>query len=105
MKRSGLKWMIVTTALALASAAHGQTTYRLEQIGPDPTQSSTPFYYGNDMNDKGEVVGGVYGSFTGWLWQEGKITPIPALLGSTDGRSEALGINNRRSEERRVGKE
>jgi probable HAF family extracellular repeat protein len=85
--------MLAMVALALASAAVAQTTYRLEQIGPDPTP--TGFYYGNDMNDRGEVVGGVYGTFTGWLWKDGTLTPIPALPGSTDGRSEALGINNR----------
>ena len=87
-------WMLAMVALALAAAAPAQTTYRLEQIGPNPSPSQ--FYYVNDMNDHGDVVGGVYGSFTGWLWKDGKLTPIPALPGPTDGRSNAAGINNRR---------
>lgn len=86
-------WMLAMVALALAVAAPAQTTYRLEQIGPNPTPSG--FYYAEDMNDHGDVVGGVYGSFTGWLWKDGKLTPIPALPTSTDGRSSAAGINNR----------
>jgi probable HAF family extracellular repeat protein len=94
MKRSRLQaWMLAMAALALASAAHAQKTYRLEQIGPDPTPYG--FHYANDMNDKGDVVGGVYGTFTGWIWHEGTLTPIPALPGSTDGRSEAFGLNDR----------
>jgi len=84
---------LATVTLALAAAAPAQTTYRLEQIGPNPSPSG--FYYASDMNDHGDVVGGVYGTFTGWLWKDGKLTPIPALPGSTDGRSDAAGINNR----------
>jgi probable HAF family extracellular repeat protein len=85
--------MLSMVALALTATASAQTTYRLEQIGPNPTPYG--FYSASDMNERGEVVGGVYGTFTGWLWQDGKITPIPALPASTDGRSYAEGINNR----------
>jgi uncharacterized membrane protein len=93
MKRSPLQvWMLAMVALALASTVQAQTTYRLEAIGPDPTPFG--FYYGNDMNDKGEVVGGLYGTFTGWVWHEGTFTPIPALPDSADGRSEAFGIGD-----------
>jgi uncharacterized membrane protein len=67
--------------LALAPWAQAQVTYRIEQVGPDPNPPDVYFYFANDLNDKGEVIGGAYatGPFWSWLWRHGEFIRLPAL--------------------------
>jgi hypothetical protein len=51
-----------------------------------------------DMNSSGQLAGYVYADSTkhGFIWEKGRLTLLPDLLGKTDGRasSQAWAINN-----------
>ncbi|MEJ1962793.1 MAG: hypothetical protein WDO56_15090 [Gammaproteobacteria bacterium] len=84
--------------LALGSWAQAQVTYRIEQVGPDPNPPDVYFYFANDLNDKGEVIGGAYatGPFWAWLWRDGELIRLPALPNSSDSDYvDASGLNDR----------
>lgn len=99
MKQSFVRRAIMAVALlALGSWAQAQVTYRIEQVGPDPNPPDVYSYFANDLNDKGEVIGGAYatGPFWAWLWRDGQFIRLPALPGSSDSDYvDASGLNDR----------
>jgi uncharacterized membrane protein len=72
--------------LALGSWAQAQVTYRVQQVGPNPNPPDVYFYFANDLNDRGEVIGGAYatGPFWAWLWRDGEFIRLPALPNASD---------------------
>jgi uncharacterized membrane protein len=81
---------------ALASTVQAHDTYRITSIGPGPADPDYRIIYANGMNDRGEVVGAVYGANIGWVWSRGHftyLTPLPDA--APDAYSEPFAINNR----------
>jgi uncharacterized membrane protein len=72
--------------LALGSWAQAQVTYRVQQVGPDANPPDVYLYFANDLNDRGEVIGGAYatGPFWAWLWRDGEFIRLPALPNASD---------------------
>ena len=99
MKNSLILKMMFLMLLALASRVQAQTTYRIEQIGPDPNPPEVYFYFVNDLNDKGEVIGGAYAGtspFWSWLWRDGEFIRLPGLPGAVEpAYVYANGMNDR----------
>ena len=48
--------------------------------------------FAQDINNAGQVVIRTYSPATGWLWENGSVTRIPALAGGSE--NEANGIND-----------
>jgi uncharacterized membrane protein len=97
MKRSILfHFFAATVLLALSPLLHAQATYRLQQIGPDPIAPEVYFYWVDDLNDKGEVVGGAYATEGLWnyVWRRGNFTRLPGLPNEPQTGTSTYGINN-----------
>jgi probable HAF family extracellular repeat protein len=88
--------LLATMALAaFATAAHAMDSYRLTVVGPSPTDPDYRIIYANAMNDKAEIVGGLYGTSTGILWRDGELTELPSLNEDPGSWREAFGLNDR----------
>jgi uncharacterized membrane protein len=80
---------------AFGSTVQALDTYRIESIGPGPADPDYRIIYANGMNDKGEVVGGVYGANFGWVWRHGQFTYLSPLPDAAPGAySEPFAINS-----------
>jgi hypothetical protein len=81
---------------AFVSTVQAQDTYRITSIGPGPADPDYRIIYANGMNDKGEVVGAVYGTYIGWVWKNGNFTYLDPLPDApADAYSEPFAINNK----------
>jgi uncharacterized membrane protein len=90
--------LVIAAALAIMAAdVEAQPIYRVTEVGD--RQTSGRYYGGADINDKGEVAGGVSSSTSsshGFLWSEGgPITEFLAHTGNADDYMEVLALNNR----------
>ncbi len=80
---------------AVVSTVHAHDTYRITSVGPGPADPDYRIIYANGMNDKGEVVGAVYGTYIGWVWKNGHFTYLDTLPNApADAYSEPFAINN-----------
>ena len=96
MKRSTWSLLLPGVLLcAFASTVSAHDTYRITSIGPGPADPGYQIIYANGMNDKGEVVGAIYGANVGWVWSHGQFTYLSHLPDAASAYSEPYAINNR----------
>jgi uncharacterized membrane protein len=95
MKNS--KWSCLWTTMvltALGASAHATDSYRLTVVGPSPIDPDYRIIYANGMNDRAEIIGGLYGTNTGILWRNGEIVELPSLNEDPSFWHEAFGLND-----------